>query len=85
MIQNNTENQLEFKVQTQKNKIKIVKIAPKAIKNSNPLEWQKFIGSIEGLNFHSTGLRVGVIYDSPAYKAGLRSFDEITKVEGKEN
>ena len=82
-IQNNIGHPLTFKIQTQKNKTKSLKTAPQAIKNSNPLEWKKFTGSIEGLNFHSMGLRLGLIYNSPAYKAGLRSFDEVIKVNGK--
>ena len=47
------------------------------------MERKKEIGSIEGLTALSTGLRVGVIESSPAYKKGLRTFDEIVKVNGQ--
>ena len=34
------------------------------------------------MSFLSKGLRLGIVHDSPAYKAGLRTFDKIVKVNG---
>lgn len=82
-IKNKTGEQLSFKVKSSSNEIKHLSATVQSGKNFNPLEWKKNIGSIEGLNFMSTGLRVGVIYNSSAYKAGLRTFDEITQLNGK--
>ena len=80
IIKNNINEELVFKVQSQTNEIRTISTTVHQHKNTNLLEWQKFVGSIEGLNFHSIGLRIGVVYDSPAYQAGLRTFDEIAEV-----
>ena len=84
IIKNTTEENLTFTVQSKNNEVKTLSATTSLIKNPNPLEWKKFIRTVEGLSLLSTGLRVGIMYNSPAYKAGLRTFDEITKVNGKD-
>ena len=83
IIKNKINEELVFKVQSQTDEIRTISTTIHQNKNPNLLEWQKFIGSIDGLSFYSTGLRIGVIYGSPAYQAGLRTFDEIVEVHQK--
>ena len=85
MIQNKAGEKLSFKVKDRKGHIKsfsALSLSRRA-NPSNPLAWKKEIGSIEGLTFLSTGLRVGVIPESLAYGKGLRTFDEIIAADGK--
>ncbi len=84
IIKSKIGEELVFKVQSRNGEIKILKVTTSLAKNPNPLEIKKFIGAIDGLSFLSAGLRVGIIHGSQAYETGLRTFDEITKVNGKE-
>ena len=84
IIKNNTEKEIAFTVKSQTNNIKQLKAIPKEAKNPNPLEWKKLIGSIEGLSPSSIGLKLGIVKNSPAYKAGLRTFDTILKINNQE-
>ena len=84
IIKNNPNKTLFFQIQNQKMEKKEVSIATQLKKNPKPLDWKESIGAIEGFNFVSEGLRFGVIHNSPAYKAGLRTFDQILKVNGKD-
>lgn len=77
IIKNKINEELVFQVQSQTDEIRTISTIVHQDKNANLLEWQKFVGSIDGLNFHSIGLRIGVVHGSPAYQAGLRTFDEI--------
>ena len=83
-ITTNVGKKLSFKVKSQSNEMKELQAVPHLIKNPNPLEWKKSIGSIEGLSLTSIGLRIGVRHDSPAYQAGLRTFDEILKINDQD-
>ena len=83
IIKNKLGEKLSFKVRSQTNEIKTLAALSRVAKNPNPLEWRKSIGSIEGLKADSKGLRIGVVYNSPAYSAGLRTFDDIVKVNGQ--
>ena len=84
IIKNKIDENFLFKVQSSKtNKVKTLTAVTTKQKNPNVLEWKKSIGTVEGLSPLSRGLRVGVLYNSPAYKAGLRTFDEIVKINGK--
>lgn len=83
IIKTNIQQTLSFKVRSLAGEMKSLKIVPDQIKNPNFLEWRKSIGAVEGLSPLSTGLKIGVIHDSPAHKAGLRTFDEIIKVNDK--
>ena len=71
---------LDFKIKDSNKNIKEIKTTVQKKINENPLERKKEIGFIEGLTVLSTGLRVGIIEGSQAYKKGLRTFDEIVKV-----
>ncbi len=83
IIKKKAGERLVFQVKSQTNEIKTVTIAPVLRKNPLPWEWNRSVGSIKGLSPASKGLRIGVIHDSSAHRAGLRSFDEITKVNGR--
>ena len=84
VIQNKVGEKLIFKVQSQENQIKTLSTTVRLVKSSDPLNRGELIGSIEGLGLFSKGLRIGVIYDSPAHRTGLRTFDEIVKVNGED-
>lgn len=84
IIKNNANKKLSFKVKSQNNKTKNITAISHSIKNPFFWEWKKSIGSIEGLQQASTGLRIGVPHNSPAYKAGLRTFDEIIQVNNQD-
>ena len=71
---------LLFKLRNKENHIKEISVQIQEKKNTNPLEIKKKIGFIEGLTALSVGLRIGVVKESLAYKKGLRTFDEILKV-----
>ena len=75
---------LSFKVRNQNKEIKFLEATTSLTKNPNPLEWDQSIRTIEGFNFLSTGLRLGIVYNSIAYKMGLRTFDEIIKINGQD-
>lgn len=83
-IKNNPNKTLLFQTQNQNMEKKEISIATHLKKNPNPLGWEGFIGAIDGFRFLSSGLRVGVIHGSPAYNAGLRTFDQILKANGKD-
>ena len=75
--------ELFFKLRDRKNHIKELSVQVQTKKNTNPFERKKEIGFIEGLTVFSTGLRIGVVAESLAYKTGLRTFDEILKINGE--
>ena len=74
--------ELAFQLEDTENQIKEISVLLKNKVNESPLERKKEIGFIEGLTVFSTGLRIGVVTDSPAYQKGLRTFDEILKING---
>ena len=84
IIKTSAGKELLFKVKSQTNEIKKLSAKPRLKQNQNPLEWKKLVGQIEGLSLSSDGLGLGVLYNSPAYKAGLRSFDKILKVNDQD-
>ncbi len=47
------------------------------IENPNILSSVEKVGNIEGLDYISEGTRIGVLHNSTAAKAGLKSFDDI--------
>ena len=83
IIKNKAGENLSFRVKSQANEIKTISATSHAVKNPNLLDWKKSIGSIKGLRANSKGLRIGVVHNSPAYRAGLRTFDDIVKVNGQ--
>ncbi len=54
-----------------------------ATDNPNIFSLEKQIGRIEGLESVAINATVAVIIDSPAYKAGLRTGDEVTSFNGQ--
>ena len=63
---------------------KTVNLTPEKTENESPVELKKFVGQIKGFTFASKGTRVGVSSrESPAFQAGLRTFDEITEINGQ--
>ena len=63
---------------------KSLAFTPKEKKSENPLALKKLVGHIEGLTFVSKGTQVGLSsQNSPAWAAGLRTFDTILTVNGK--
>ena len=65
-------------------KLKTIQLTPEKKRNDNPLEPKKWTGHINGFTFSSKGTRVGIISPkSPAFLAGLRTFDEITEIQGQ--
>jgi regulator of sigma E protease len=56
---------------------------PNLSPNPNILSIDELIGSIEGVGFLSKASIIGVRHNSPAFKAGLRTGDLITKIQGK--
>lgn len=80
IIKNHINVPFSFHLTSSTGEFKSVQVTTSIKKNINPMEWRKSIGTIEGLSALSAGLRVGVIYNSPAYIAGLRTFDEIVKI-----
>ena len=83
IVKNKAGETLLFEVQSKENKIKSIRAFSAWAENPNPLEWKRKVGFIEGLSLASLGLRIGIVPGSPAYKAGLRTFDEIVQVEGQ--
>ena len=77
VIQKKSGKNLFFEVKNKKGEIKKLTAEVQMTANSNPLAWRRRVGSIEGLSLLSTGLRLGVIPNSPAYEKGLRTFDVI--------
>ncbi|MCY4513255.1 MAG: RIP metalloprotease RseP, partial [Bdellovibrionales bacterium] len=84
LIKKSPEQTLEFKVES-KGMEKTLSVPVATKNNSNIFEFRKEVGHIEGLTPLSAGTGVGVISpETPAYKAGLRTFDQITHINDRE-
>lgn len=56
---------------------------PKTAPNKNVLSWEKHVGEIEGLSYMSRASIIGIVDpQSPAGKAGLKTGDIVTAVNG---
>ena len=82
-IQNRPKTKMSFEVLSQNGKIRNVQAAPSLEKNPNILAWRSEIGELKGLTYLSEGTQIGVIFNSPAWRAGLRTFDKIKSLNGK--
>ena len=82
VVEKSRGEKLTFILRNKENLKKEISVRVQKTKNTNPLELKKEIGFIEGLTALSVGLRIGVVKESLAYKMGLRTFDEILKLNG---
>lgn len=82
-ISASTGENLEFRVE-RGDEIVTLQATPQSGENENIFSRKSKVGQIEGLTFETRAPLVGVSSDSVAYKAGLRSLDLITKVNGKD-
>lgn len=55
-------------------------VTPQLLPNPSVLSLEAEVGQIQGLETTSKGSFVGVVFGSPAYKAGLRTGDQITQI-----
>lgn len=86
ILKKHPNSQLKFKVQQEfyPRKIKNISVTTRVKKNTNPLSLDLQKVYVDGLNYSSTGLKVAVLSGSLSDKAGLKSFDHILKVDGKD-
>lgn len=82
-IQNHENQQISVQVESTNQKIKTHSIQVASQKNPDIFTLKKTVGFVKGLTVFSQGTKIGVQKDSLAYKAGLRTFDEIQKIQGK--
>ena len=83
-IRENPDKALQMDFLSSLGEKKTVSLTPKKTENESPVELKKFVGQINGFTFASKGTRVGVLSrESPAFQAGLRTFDEITEINGQ--
>lgn len=84
VISSNPSKNLSVSISSLNKDLKKYNVSPASIANSNIFSFKKKMGAISGLSPFSTGTQVGVKFNSPAYKAGLRTFDTIKKINGKQ-
>jgi regulator of sigma E protease len=85
-IEEKPDKNLKFLVQRD-NSSDLEKITAKTtlVPNKNVLSSEDYVGGIDGLGFASSAATIGIISeDSAAYKAGLRTGDQIIAVDGKD-
>ena len=80
IINNTTDSEITLEVAAQNNKTKKYNLPVESKINENIFVLKKEMNFVEGLSNLSTGAQVGVKFNSRSYKAGLRSFDVIEKV-----
>ena len=83
-VSESSNKEISLQVSTENNKVKTFKINTELKESKNPFTTKKTIGFVEGLTPLSRAAQVGIVFNSPSYKAGLRTFDEIKKINGKE-
>ena len=80
IVESRPEERLEFKIQNQ-GLVRSINVQPKRIEDKQLTALSKEIGDIEGLSVFSKSSHIGVSdISSRAYKAGLRTFDEIKQI-----
>ena len=82
LIRKSAGRKLSFEALSPSGESKELIFTPKETVNENLLDPAKTIGRIEGFTFASKGTRIGISsWDSPAFQAGLRTFDEIQSLQ----
>lgn len=79
----NKNRNISIDVQDNAGEVRKISATVGAIDNPNIFSLEKQIGQIEGLESLAVNSTVAVIVDSPAYKAGLRTGDEVTGFNGQ--
>ncbi len=83
-IKKNPNRKISLEVSNKNNKIKKHTVNVGLKNNENIFTTKKTIGFIEGLTPLSRASQVGIVFNSPSYKSGLRTFDKITNINGEE-
>ncbi|MBY0451813.1 MAG: RIP metalloprotease RseP, partial [Bdellovibrionaceae bacterium] len=79
----NKNRTISIDVQDNVGEVRKISASVGAIDNPNIFSLEKQIGQIEGLESLAVNSTVAVLIDSSAYKAGLRTGDEVTSFNGK--
>lgn len=79
----NKNRTISIDVQNNLGEVRNISASVGAIDNPNIFSLEKQIGQIEGLESLAVNSTVAVLIDSSAYKAGLRTGDEVTSFNGK--
>ncbi len=84
LVEANSDKELTFKIERFANNEQLeIKATPKLSPNKNILSNQEYVGEVEGLSFASSASTIGITSEqAPAYKAGLRTGDQIIEVNG---
>lgn len=81
-LNQNKTRTISIDVQNSSGEARKISATVSAIDNPNIFSLEKQVGQIEGLESLSVNATVAVALDSPAYKAGLRTGDEVTSFNG---
>ncbi len=81
-LNRNKNRTVSVDVQDSTGQIRQISASVGATDNPNIFSLEKQIGEIEGLEAVAVNATVAVVIDSPAYKAGLRTGDEVTSFNG---
>lgn len=80
-IRKNAEIPLKIELLSPSGKTKTLTLTPEKTLSENPFELTKHKGHIDGMDFASKGTRIGIpSKNSLGFKSGLRTFDEIIKI-----
>lgn len=81
-LKDKSDQSLLFLVDRDGSEVKVSSI-PKLKENPDVLAWQEMVGQIGGLTPFSKASHIGLIHNSIAYQAGLRTLDQIVEVNSK--